>query len=362
MLAVPIPFVVALILALMLALLLRRDEEARPSWALVAFLCMAMLQSILVGLRWSYEIPAVRVVLPITASTLPPLAWMSVDELRRAKRGVAIRWLLPAAIVGVMSLLMAFCRQAIDWFLLSTELIYGFAILNVARKSPDGLDLARLGDASSAQKAILGLGCMLIGGGIVDIFVAVGMEGNSRAAGLIISIGDLFVLSGVVGATMLIGWSRSAGGPAASAIALDLPGDLVDRHDDTRVRDAARTGDVVDEMAVLAVVDSLLGDRALYRDADLSLDRLARRAGLPARTLSMAINRVHGMNVSQYVNRFRVTEAQDRLRETDRPVTAILFEVGFQTKSNFNREFRRLVGCSPKEWRQKEQGGSREDV
>lgn len=56
---------------------------------------------------------------------------------------------------------------------------------------------------------------------------------------------------------------------------------------------------------------------------------------------------VHG----QVVNDFRIAEAMRLLAETDRPVTTIQFEAGFLTKSNFNREFRRVTGTSPSAYR-----------
>jgi AraC-like DNA-binding protein len=65
----------------------------------------------------------------------------------------------------------------------------------------------------------------------------------------------------------------------------------------------------------------------------------------------MAINRVRRQNVSQYINGYRIEEACRLLRETDKPVTSVMFEAGFETKSNFNREFRRATGASPAEWR-----------
>jgi AraC-like DNA-binding protein len=63
-------------------------------------------------------------------------------------------------------------------------------------------------------------------------------------------------------------------------------------------------------------------------------------ATIPARQISAAINRLAAKNVSQYVNEHRIAAACRLLAETDRPVATIIFEVGFQTKSNFNREFR----------------------
>ena len=85
-----------------------------------------------------------------------------------------------------------------------------------------------------------------------------------------------------------------------------------------------------------------------------SRTRLARRAGVPARRISSAVNRLRSANVSQYINGYRIAEACRLLRETDEPVTRIMFYAGFQTKSNFNREFLRVTGMSPRAWRAKD--------
>ena len=103
----------------------------------------------------------------------------------------------------------------------------------------------------------------------------------------------------------------------------------------------------------LSAVEMLMATKRAYRDVDLNLDRLARKLGIPARHISMAINRATGKNVSQYVNEHRIAEACALLVETDKAVTEIMFEAGFQTKSNFNREFRRVTEMSPLEWRER---------
>lgn len=60
------------------------------------------------------------------------------------------------------------------------------------------------------------------------------------------------------------------------------------------------------------------------------------------------------MNVSQYVNQLRIGEAARRLLVGDRPITEIMHESGFTTKSNFNREFLRVYGANPSEWRRQQ--------
>jgi AraC-like DNA-binding protein len=106
-----------------------------------------------------------------------------------------------------------------------------------------------------------------------------------------------------------------------------------------------------EDRAILARVEAALDERELYKNEDLSLAKLARRTGLPARELSAAINRATGLNVSQFVNNRRIAEACRLLRESERTVTGIMLDVGFSTKSNFNREFRRVTGLSPAQYR-----------
>lgn len=116
---------------------------------------------------------------------------------------------------------------------------------------------------------------------------------------------------------------------------------------------------MAEDKETLAVVQAVMQSKRVYRDVDLSLDRLARKTGIPARQVSTAINRATGKNVSQYVNEHRIAEACVLLTDTDRPVTEIMFKAGFQTKSNFNREFRRVTEMSPLEWRERKPATSR---
>jgi AraC-like DNA-binding protein len=106
-----------------------------------------------------------------------------------------------------------------------------------------------------------------------------------------------------------------------------------------------------EDSATLSALDRAMMERSLYRDPELTLERLARQIGIPSRRISGAINRSTGGNVSHYVNDYRVREAQRLLEASHRPITEILFECGFQTKSNFNREFRRVAGSTPSEYR-----------
>lgn len=104
---------------------------------------------------------------------------------------------------------------------------------------------------------------------------------------------------------------------------------------------------------VLDKVEALLTEQKLFLDENLTLSRLARRASIPARQISGAVNRLTGQNVSRFINDYRIAEACRRLEKDDISITTVMFESGFQTKSNFNREFRRVTSLSPADWRDK---------
>jgi AraC-like DNA-binding protein len=99
----------------------------------------------------------------------------------------------------------------------------------------------------------------------------------------------------------------------------------------------------------MAALDTAMKDSQPWLDPDLTLDRLARRLRLPVRAISRAINASTGGNASRYVNGFRIRHACALMRK-GASVTEAMLASGFNTKSNFNREFRRVMDMPPTEW------------
>ncbi len=104
-------------------------------------------------------------------------------------------------------------------------------------------------------------------------------------------------------------------------------------------------------------MEALLAERQMYLEPGLTLAQIARRLRVPAKTLSGAINRVKGENVSRVVNGLRIAHACMQL-QTGAGVTQAMLESGFNTKSNFNREFLRVTGLAPSDW-QRQQADAR---
>lgn len=116
-----------------------------------------------------------------------------------------------------------------------------------------------------------------------------------------------------------------------------------------------RANPLGDEQAehVFARWQALVKERELHkREGGVTLEQAARMMGIPSRQISIAINRVYGGSFSQYLNDCRVQEAQRLLIEQpDLPITQLMLDAGFTTKSNFHKEFRRITGLPPGEYR-----------
>ena len=108
---------------------------------------------------------------------------------------------------------------------------------------------------------------------------------------------------------------------------------------------------------LLARLDREMAQKALWQAPVLTLRDLAAAAGAKPFYVSQALNQGRGVSFYDYVNGWRIAEAQRLLRETDRSVIDIAFSVGFNAKSTFNAAFRKQVGMAPSAWRRSAPAG-----
>ncbi|MFI6610564.1 helix-turn-helix domain-containing protein [Streptomyces sp. NPDC050507] len=90
-------------------------------------------------------------------------------------------------------------------------------------------------------------------------------------------------------------------------------------------------------------------DRAYAQPLDVPA--LARLAHVSEAHFSRTFRSTFGETPHRYLQRRRVERAMFLLRETDRSVTDICFEVGFGSTGTFSRTFRDVVGRSPRAYR-----------
>jgi AraC-like DNA-binding protein/ligand-binding sensor protein len=88
-----------------------------------------------------------------------------------------------------------------------------------------------------------------------------------------------------------------------------------------------------------------------HLDHPLPLGDVARVAGLSESHFCRLFKDATGLTLTDYVNRCRVEWAKKELLRPELRVSEIAFHVGYQSLSQFNRSFARIVGTSPTHWR-----------
>ncbi len=58
-----------------------------------------------------------------------------------------------------------------------------------------------------------------------------------------------------------------------------------------------------------------------------------------------------GISVFEYIIKFRIKKACELICEGQKSITQIAFDCGFNNLSNFNRHYKRILGCTPKEYK-----------
>lgn len=87
-------------------------------------------------------------------------------------------------------------------------------------------------------------------------------------------------------------------------------------------------------------------------EKDLSVAEMAQVVGMSQYYFSKLFKLSTGTTPHQYVMRQRVERAQELLRETNTALVEVATHVGFETQSHFTSVFRRLVGITPKKFRE----------
>ena len=336
MVFLPLPIVAALMLATLL-LILRERLLTAPAGRVFGFLLLLYcVESVLIGIRWGYDILYLLPLQSWIAALWCPLAWIAFRSLSHGKS--SWQWpddwphLLP---VSAVTLCILFGPSPIEVILMLTYLVYGVMLARLARRGPDALGMVRLSSAVLSHRALVVTALLMFFFVLVDLLISIdihGYQGQYAATVVAIATVPMLLLLGVAAAV--------AGQERVEA-------------KEGEASEPEVNEEVVDEEAqqLMPQLQALVQQQGLYKDPELNLQRLARKCGVPARRVSRAINLVTGQNVSQWVNEQRINAACELLEASDLSVTSVMEAVGFMTKSNFNREFKRVTGTTPSAWR-----------
>ena len=115
--------------------------------------------------------------------------------------------------------------------------------------------------------------------------------------------------------------------------------------------DASQAHDYTDEQVNRLI--KTLETREPFLNPDLTLEELSKTTSIPQRTLSSIINRHHNKNFFEFINEYRVERAAGLLLADDEKLSMldIMTESGFNSKSAFNRFFKKAKGMTPTQFK-----------
>ena len=103
----------------------------------------------------------------------------------------------------------------------------------------------------------------------------------------------------------------------------------------------------------IAVLENLLREQRPYLNPGLSLNELADLAQMPAHQVSKIINEGMEKNFFDFINSYRVEAFKERIEQSEhleRTILSLALDVGFNSKTAFNRAFKKHTGITPREY------------
>jgi AraC-like DNA-binding protein len=320
----PVPMIIALLLC---GFLIQRIVTRETHGTILALIAACAVQGAIIALVQYYGVVVLRPVQAILATAIPPLAWAAFANAAGGDvRPVKMLWHLlgPALAIAVFM----FQPFLLDVLIPLSFAAYGTAMLLRMWRGEDSLLHSRLESGSKAVLAWRILAVSLIASACCDVLIAYSMATGAQSV--------VLWLPSVVSSLSLL-----------SLGALGMSKAVESRRE--HQTEALSEEDLSRDQAIIAALNVYLVQNKPYLDPDLTLSRLSRKLLVPAKQLSAAINRSKNENVSRFINRHRIEHACVLIAQ-GKSVTTAMYDSGFNTKSNFNREFLRIKNMAPSKW------------
>ncbi len=97
-------------------------------------------------------------------------------------------------------------------------------------------------------------------------------------------------------------------------------------------------------------IDELMREKHLYVNSQLSLIDVSKEMNTNPRNVSQIINQGFDMNFNDFVNQYRTNLMVDKIKNQEhlqKTILSLAFECGFNSKSTFNRAFKKYTGKTP---------------
>jgi len=83
---------------------------------------------------------------------------------------------------------------------------------------------------------------------------------------------------------------------------------------------------------------------------DWTVEELGQRGGMSRSTFALRFKETVGVSPMEYLTRWRMLLAGDRMANTSDSISEIAQSLGYQSASAFTKAFRKIMGCSPRQY------------
>ena len=83
---------------------------------------------------------------------------------------------------------------------------------------------------------------------------------------------------------------------------------------------------------------------------DWTVEELARRGGMSRSTFALRFKQTVGASPMEYLTRWRMLLAADRMANTSDSISEIARSLGYESASAFTKAFKKVMGCSPRQY------------
>jgi len=170
--SLPVPLISSLVLGFLLLRMWFVDHRGEGRRGpLVVLLALCAVQGVVISLAQHYGVEAMRPVQAITATFIPPMAWVSFQITAVRSPQVSDLAHLAAPVLSVIALVIQ--PYALDTLIPAVFVGYGFAILWQSLKGADALPRLRLGFGDLPGHIWTIIGASLIGSAFSDVLIVI---------------------------------------------------------------------------------------------------------------------------------------------------------------------------------------------
>ncbi|MDI9859372.1 helix-turn-helix domain-containing protein [Flectobacillus roseus] len=100
-------------------------------------------------------------------------------------------------------------------------------------------------------------------------------------------------------------------------------------------------------------LETLMCNTEMYKNPELIITDLSSELGTHSKKISQVINQGFGVNFNDFINQYRIKAFLQKVQGGEHNIQTFLglaFECGFNSKSTFNRAFKKATSLNPKEY------------